>query len=866
MKKFKKLTLAAVSVVMAGTMAASFAACGGGGGSGSGGGGGGSGEKFDYYGVLNEDGTLNYNTYAERGNVKLNIAIGYSGLNNSTSYLDLTQTITLPDGVTYNAKQFKPAWVQMGKDLNITWNDVWDGTGTGKNIDGLVGSNKYATTDIFTTDLSVAVSQKKNNNRNILNLAQYLNRMPNFKNFLTQNPIVYLSLLQAGMNTSTGANQEIIVAPYFDGYDDIERYCIVRHDWAEKLLNGSTAGASTTFATACASSTSAKSFMGSTDYTVDALKDDTGATIKIKKNYSKALEEVKGSGALATAYKAIHSAGYSGNSGNIIDIMNAALSANANATGAQLLDLFRAYIDVAFTVGDSTTPAYSADNRANLFIGYNACWDVDDLVAMLRCVKTNASIISDSSFSGVVGGIAPRDGNAERLAALVSLACQLYGVRGGTSRNEFTYIDKSGALQDAREDKDFYKAMANMNDLYKEGLLADFSDGSSFVTESGIGTGKSINENDEYFFVYDYSQTQTLYGFYASGDITGTDLPDGYHFAPIINPVSKWDVDGNNTISADEYFRFTESWRSTKTGGLAVNGDVAKDEKKLEAVLEFIDYLYSEDGQIVSTFGPMAKADYSEGFWYDEVATAEQVAAGEYFTYKGVKYHGTEYKERYTPTVTPDLIRSFQGKSTTHSKGWKIGGNLIKAQLSFTDYARMLIGSTLPMGVKDQSFENQLTSKMGKEGADVVGLAIKKGVVRGMSLNINDAKKKAEHSWYTADNYWWYTCVPTSLPVTDAFLASISDANHLLFQHLTGTAGGGEKDFLSIMNWIMLKGTSGKYAEQDVEITFNGIDDLLTKGLGTATVAQLAAARRTVYNTAWTTAKSYWNYLSSLAN
>lgn len=862
MKKLKKLALVAASMALAGTMAVSFVACGPSGPSGPSrpgpGGGGNNGTVADRYGVLNADGTINYDTYKNRNNgtpVSLNVAIGYSSLGTSTSFLDLTQTVTLPDGVTYNSKAVKPAWVQMGKDLNVTWNDVYDGVSTSNNIVTLVNAGKYNTTDIFTTDLSVAVTRKTVNHQNILNLADYLDYMPNFHKFLNDNPVVYLSLLQYGMNINTGAGQEILVAPYFDGNDDIERYCIVRHDWAEKLLNGSVAGASKTFASAC-NAVEADSFMGNADYTVDALTADGKGTQKIKKNYTNALAAVKGNGAFAAAYNAIDAAGYKGNSGNIVDIMNAALEANANATGAQLLNLFRAYIEVAFT-NESDVPVFSAANRANIFIGYDACWDVDDLVAMLRCVKTNESVVActDYGYPGKVGGIAPRDGKPDRLAALVSLACQLYGVRGGTSRNEFTYIDNKGVLQDARSDLKFYEAMTKMNDLYKEGLIADYTDGGSFITESGVGTGKNVNDKVEYFMVYDYSQTQTTYGFYSEdGSLTGADTPDDYYFAPVITPVSKWDVDADGSIAADEYFRFTESWRSTKTSGLAVNGAVANNPAKLEAVLEFIDYLYSEDGQIVSTFGPMAKADGSGGFWYNEAASADEIAKGEYFTYKGTKYHGTEYKDRYTPTVTKDLILSFKGKSTTHSNNWKINGDLIAAQLSFTDYARMLLGSTLPMGVKDQSFENQLTSQMGKAGADTVGKALKAGVIKGMSLEIK------------ADNYW-FTCVPTTLPVEDgqAGTNGLASSNHLLFQHMTGTASG-NGDFLSVMTWIILNGTSGKYEQQDVNITFTSIEDMMTKALGTSTVGALANSRREIYNGAWSVAKLYWNYLNSSAN
>ena len=851
MNKFKKLAIAAVSVAMAGTMALSVTACGGGNGGGNGGGGGGmSTEIKDHYGVLKDDGSIDYSVYQNRGKVGLNVAIGYDKKETSISYLDLGQEITLPDGVKYSKTEnsIKPTWVQLGKDLNIEWTDVWDGTGTAKNLNSLRTNNIYATTDIFTTDLSAAV-EGANGGASILNLAKYLDRMPNLHRFLRENPVVYLSLLQDGMNTTTGANQEILVAPYFDGYDDIERYCIVRHDWAKKLLNGSTEGTSTTYASQC-KEVKIDAFMGNTDYTVDALNANGVGTQKITKKYSAALAAAKSEATdLGKAYKAIANAVYGGTSGNIVDIMNAAVTANANATGAQLLNLFRAYIDVAVVKADGTA-AYSAENRANLFIGYDASWDVDDLVAILRCIKTNPGLLVAGSTK--VGGIAPREGGNDRTPALVMLACQLYGIRGGASRNEYTYIANDGTLHDARTEVEFYQAMEKMYNLFQENLLADYSALSGFKTDCGVGV--DTTKGNEYFMVYDYSQTQTYYGFYSENNLMGKEIPDGYYFSPVITPVSKWDVDGNKTISADEYFRFTESWRSTKTGGLAVNGAVEKSEAKLDAALQFIDYLYSEDGQILSTFGPMANGsgkDATGGFWYNEKATDAQVAAGEYFTYKGVKYAGTEYKEKYTPTITQGLYESFMGK-TVH--GWKLGGNLSSTMLSFTGYARILMGSTLPLGVKDQSFENQLTSKMGKAGADVVGKALKADVIKGMSLEVDS-------------NNWWFTCVPTGLPLMDAVQETIGTSAHNLFQEMTGTvsASGSKANTMSIMNWMMLHGVSGSYNYQTVNVSYTSIENLLEQVLsGTQTVAQLAQQRQIANNSGWTTAKSYWTYLSSI--
>ncbi len=846
MNKFKKLTIAAVSTVMAGTMALSLAACG---------------RKepdkkpenntgADKWDILNPDGSLNYDAYKRDTEVTLNLAIGHDKRITATSFDEIGDQIVLPDGVTYSQGNMKPAWVAMGKDLNISWNDKWTGTKTSDNLEELLtkndgSSNKtlYSVVDMFTTDLSKAVA-KANSGTDILNLADYLDYMPNFRKFLNENPVVYLSLLQEGMDTETGEDQTIYVAPYFDGNDDIERYNLMRHDWAEKLLNGS----ATTGSTAkLGVETKVEPFM-TADYTVDSLSKDGKSTIKIKKNYTAALAAAKNDTTpLGTAYKAIAGAAYSGTSGNIVAIMNAAIAANANATGAQLVDLFRAYIDVCYQNEDGTAH-FTASDRANLFVGYDACWDVDDLVAMLRCVNTNASALVGAGKT--IGGIMPRSGLNDRTPDMVRIAGQLYGVRGTDSRNEYTYIANDGTMKDARASKEIYEACAKLNLLRQEGLIADYSGKANFS-----GSGGLIEKTAEYFMMYDYSQTQTLNGFYVEDSaVSGGNVPDGYKFGAVINPISKWDVDGDGDHT--DVMRFTESWRSTKVSGLALNGALASEDnaEKRKAALQFVDYLYSSDGQIVSTYGPMADAQGNGGFWYNEKATDAEVKANKYFSFKGEKYSGSDYKGRTTPTITSKLYDSFKGKEVN---GWKVTSNtkVTKAKLNFTNYARYLIGSTLPVGVKDQSFENQLTSLMGQNGANKVGTALAAGVVKGLSLNIDP-------------NNYWYTCVPTSLPTDTTSQATLDSIEHKNFMYLTGTnKGSGKKDFFSIFNWIILYGTDSKYDQQEIVVNYTSIDDLLAKNIGSKlTVQGIAATRQNLYNNAWTTAKSYWTYLSSADN
>lgn len=756
----------------------------------------------DTYHVLKADGTINYEAYTRANPVTLNIAIGHNSEITGAFYNGLKAQITLPDGKTYEDGNIKPAWRQMGEDLNITFNNAYHSWATNANLTNILANKdgaSYATTDLLTTDLSYAVSAAASGT-SVLNLANYLDAMPNFKAFLEANPIVYLSLLQDGMNTTDGSGQTLYVAPYFDGNDDIERYCIIRQDWAKKLLDGTDAlaEAGTKYSESCAATTSAVSYMGTTGkYEIESANEAGTGKVTIVKNYDAALAAAKNeSTALGAAYKAIAGSAYTGESGNIVDIMNAALAAKSDATGSQLVTLYRAYIDVCYEDKTEGGAYYTSATRSNVFNGYDACWDVDDLVAMLRIVKTNAKTLVGEEKSVV--GIVPRSGQNDRTPDMVRLAAQLYGARGADSRYEYTYIDKAGNLQDARNDKDFYQAFVNMNTLMKEGLIEDYSGISAFTF------AKAVNGTKEAFMMYDYSQTQTLDGFSKTN-------PAEYYFSPVVTPVSKWDVDGDGNHT--DIMRFTESWRSTKTSGLMLNGALANtgNEEKLKAALQLVDYLYSEDGQIVSTYGPMAQANGTGGFWYNEpLANQNETDKTKFFTYKGVKYQGTNYKGKMTPTVTTNLLDSFNGKevhgfSITSEKAKTING----AKNNFTNYARMLIGSTLPVGVKDQSFENQLTSSCGKAGADKVGVNLALGTIKGMTLEVNE-------------NSWWYTCVPTGLPIASNLVSDVLDAsNQDHFKQMTGVQmKGGDRNFYSIMNYIILYGLTGTYNQQNQQYTF----------------------------------------------
>ena len=181
-----------------------------------------------------------------------------------------------------------------------------------------------------------------------------------------------------------------------------------------------------------------------------------------------------------------------------------------------------------------------------------------------------------------------------------------------------------------------------------------------------------------------------------------------------------------------------------------------------------------------------------------------------------------------------------------------------KAKLSFTNYARFLIGSTLPVGVKSQAFEDQLTTEIGKGGSAKVAAALSNKtasgytVIRGLTLNVNE-------------NDWWYTCVPTSLPTPQSYVSSLTATNMTDLRYLTGEAKKSkDKAFLNIFNSVILQGVKAgsQHKQQDITYDFTTIDDLVTYMSQT----KLAQTRENVYNEGWKNAKAYWNYLKPTNN
>ena len=568
----------------------------------------------------------------------LRMATGYNSVTTGLSFhADVFKgqtSITLADGNTYNVGDLKPTWVEVEKVLKVELEDKY----TGKNATNEFNYWQERLDEVDMVSGTATLLTENGVAGKLVDISQYLDHMPNFKAYLDANPIVRLSITG---DTDTGA---IYFSPYFDGVNDIERMPLMRTDWVEKLLNGEgDFTAETSKALAAAAYTPYMPTTGSV--TVDVVKADGSGVEQVTKNYAAA--------------------------GNIIANMNAALAAGT-VDGVTAVNMLRDYIDVAYG-------GYYGTNRADLFIGQNAAWDADELVALLRCVVANPQTLNGTD--DVQGLFSRETNNNQRKVDMFRFAGTLFGVRGLESRQDYLYVGADGLLHDARQEEDTYIALERMNAMVKEGLIA-----SAFVNNEA-GKTESYLQNDNGFMHYDYNQTQTVYN--------ETKLQEGEKYMAVLIPVARWN-DGTGEI----FMRFTESWRSVKTDGWGISAaGVAGDTNKLHAALALIDYAYSEKGMILMSYGPDA--------------FIKTKADGSYVTFN--------FNGQQMPVIA----------DATYEELWTLASG------NYTNYARQYLGSTLSFA-KSQAFEYQCTHAVGKEGAGHISTAIGLGVIKHPELAITE--------------------------------------------------------------------------------------------------------------------------------
>ena len=193
---------------------------------------------------------------------------------------------------------------------------------------------------------------------------------------------------------------------------------------------------------------------------------------------------------------------------------------------------------------DDAYGGFYGTRRSELFLGESAAWDADELVALLRCAK---AVGTDG------GGIFAPTGEA-----LVRLTGALFSAPELLCE-DYLYLASSGELCDARRDEGSYEALARMRAMIDEGL----------ITDSGEGCTVS-------------------YGTARGADELGSD------FVAALPPL---------TNLGGEYLRVLATPSVISDFGFALSSELLNEEDKLSSVLALVDYLFTDEGSVLASYG-----------------------------------------------------------------------------------------------------------------------------------------------------------------------------------------------------------------------------------------------------------------------
>ena len=582
--------------------------------------------------------------------------------------------------------------------------------------------------------------------------------LPNIAKFLHDNPGVMLSIVTAKhSHPDKGA---IYYVPYFDGFNDLEKATIIRADYTQRLLDDP---ADETF------SGNNKIIGRKEDGAKYGLhfepcyfKEETGTKYAIP--YEVTVPNVDDEGVPIDPSKPTISFTKQ-KTENIIAQQNKLIS-EGKATSYNLAKQFTDYIHDRY-------PENIFERNSDLFLSYKACYDTDELVALMRLAKVSSRTLFGKNEKGEwidkeMITMMPRTCDNMRSSDIYRWAGQVFGVRGFESRNGYLYLNGVkdyrdygykvyGAIHDARGSTETLNVLKNLKNLYDEGLiLQDFDS----VTATGTSKGSFADEtlfsggNDHYagFMLYDYPKDLNDWNKYRTSErkkddpcnwVTkghhGNDYP--YNLRAIVGAIAHWQVDPTATGEAGyKWMPFTESWASIKTSALCLNANLPKNPEKLKAAFNIIDYVYGDEGLFLYNFGPWEQGYITKLAGEAKLYSDEASAIYDYMEYQGKRY----------PKLTPKALEQAQ---------------------ELNGFNRRYVGSTIPFGFRKlNAMPYQTMDEKTRKGVDIINKAIELGTFKHTLVG-PDKNRPEEKELYKIP---FYQITPSAFFLTKGQSSAIS--------------------------------------------------------------------------------------------
>lgn len=514
--------------------------------------------------------------------------------------------MTLPDGTVITAGMLKPVWTVVESALNI---DIQDVTTQGQKASEMIqtaSTDAFAGANIFGGN-SVATDFMNYGSRGMfVNLVDMMNEgyMPNFAKYLQANPSIRSAI--------TAYDGGIYYVPYIAEINTCARSFVARETWVKDLLDAADAAYDT-----AAYTTYYGGFL-------------TGDNARTGANGGSVIPK---DGVTVTKKTAQ----------NIIEIQNALSVKNGKTLTEALVQYIKDNYDYA--------------NPSELYLGEKAAYDIDELIALMRCVKANPSYLTGGKASVVWPFFVRQSSYREDL---LRLGTYFGGVKahGADSYGSRWYIDENGTVQYTYSTEGMYDVLDYLSQMEAEGLFyADTYDLTNKTNFRSLLWGTDESDTPAYgWMTYDWIASSTTDSL---NEDTVVMLP------PVANINGVWQY-------------YIDNGRAIKSDGWAVSVKGNATEAELHRSCALLDYFFTEEGDKLQNYG------------IDQILV------------EGETYHG------------PD------GIDYPKYNQW-LYDNLPLANGDMSTFLRDWIGSQIPIGYqKNIGFEYQYTSERGFAGWELL--------------------------------------------------------------------------------------------------------------------------------------------------
>lgn len=481
--------------------------------------------------------------------------------------------------------------------------------------------------------------------------------LPNFQKWLDT---VGGGKTGANWSAIKSADGKVYYTPYFAGeFGTVEKHFMMNVDMVKKLLDDENPNFDTTPAKTSAFKAHVAE-MKNEKIKVSTSSDAANPTKEITVSYDK----------------------------SIVTLQNELTTKN----GRTYTEALRNYIDEVY--GEYIGEGKLYKTRSEIFTTEQACYNADEMVALLRCVQNNPQLLTGTDL---IYAMAPRAIAANRQASILQLA-SIWGIKGLAGENGRLYYDKNGELLDGRTQMATYEALDDLHELYNEGFFPE--DYYSNTDTSSDSYRKKYLKSGQLFMMYDFNAGTTAF----NSDATEGSLT--HHFEAVMPPVAEWD-DGEGT-GENRYFHYTEDILSLKKGGFCI----PKTTDNLEGACAVMDYMWCPEGNDLQDYGPNT-TDYRNGVTkYD--ANGDRIADN---------YDAAKNPNGATMSLGGSKFCVMWSKKVTGHKEFISGWN---------NFCRKYIGTTHGLGhQRSPGMDIQTTvSLVGRAGFAKLTAAVSTGVLR----------------------------------------------------------------------------------------------------------------------------------------